>query len=271
MKAAAIAVIAACAVLAAGCSGTSAPHHPAAQKPTTTAASQPATVTPTPAAADTASANERALANWLAAASSDGSSLASAISGRVMRDYVQLQALWAQAVAANGHPLPPETMSTIPGGYQDCATTNGSTSCDSFTGWQTDAQGRITDVAVDGQLIAPRLAAGRPATGSQLAISDVFAYRPGGTNEVVVIYKVRNVSGHVFGNGNPAWLAVFDPSGGGEFQEDQTNSIIPGNLQPGESAVELVAFSTRTVTGAFSLRTNDQLGTVLAASVLRKP
>ena len=77
--------------------------------------------------------------------------------------------------------------------------------------------------------------------------------------------------GHVVGNGNPAWLAVFDPSGGGVFQEDDSKSVIPGDLQPGESAVEVVAFATRTVTGEFSLRTNDQLETVLATSVLRTP
>jgi hypothetical protein len=269
VKAAAITMITACAVLAAGC-GTSAAHHPAAQKPTATAASQPA-ATPSPAVANAASASERAVANWLAAASSEGSPLASAISGPVMRDYVQFQALWDQALAASGHPAAPETVSTIPGGYQLCGTSNGSTFCDSFTGWRTDARGRITDLAVDGQLISPRLAAGRPSTGSQLAISDVLAYRPGGSSEVVVVYKVRNVSGHVVGNGNPAWLAVFDPSGGGVFQEDQSTSIIPGNLQPGESAIELVAFATRTVTGGFSLRTNDGYNAELAASVLRMP
>lgn len=88
---------------------------------------------------------------------------------------------------------------------------------------------------------------------------------------VYVAYKVRNVSGQVFGNGNPAWLAVFDSSGGPEFQEDENNSVIPSDLQPGGSAVELVSFATPAVTGQFTLRSNDQLETVLATSVLRTP
>lgn len=188
-----------------------------------------------------------------------------------MDDYVKFQAWWNAAVAAAGSPNAPETVSTIPDGYQLCGTSNGQNFCDSFTEWQVNAQGYITDVAVDGQLIAPRLAAGRPDSGSQLAISDVLAYRPGNSDDVYVAYKVRNVSGQVFGNGNPAWLAVLDTSGGGEFQEDESSSIIPSNLQPGESAIELVAFATRTPTGVFSLRTNDQVETVLATSALRTP
>jgi hypothetical protein len=62
---------------------------------------------------------------------------------------------------------------------------------------------------------------------------------------------------------------VFDPSGGGQFQEDDNHSTLPGNLQPGESAVEYAAFATRTVTGQFSLRSNDGYFAVLAASTLR--
>jgi hypothetical protein len=269
VKPAAIALVITCAALAAGC-GSSAAQHLDAHKPAT-AAGSPA-VTPSPAVSDTATANEQAFANWLAAPSRDGSLLLSTISGPAMRDYVEFEALFAQALAADGQPLAPETVTTIPGGYQLCETSsNGSPSCDSFTEWQTGAKGRITDLAVDGQLILPRLGAGKLDTGSPLAISDVLAYRPGNSDEVDVVYKVRNVSDRVFGNGNPAWLAVFDASGGGEIQEDESNSVIPGDLQPGESAVELVAFATRTVSGEFSLRTNDQLETVLTTSALQTP
>ena len=73
----------------------------------------------------------------------------------------------------------------------------------------------------------------------------------------MVTYKVRNTSGQVFGDGSPAWLAILDPTGRGEFQEDQTNSVIPGSLQPGEWGFEAVSFATRTPTGIFTLRTND--------------
>jgi hypothetical protein len=262
-------VITACAVLAAGCGTSAAPHPTAAHKPTT-AATVPA-ATPSAVTVDAAGASERTFANWLASSSTDWSPVANAISGPVMREYVKFQALWDEAMAANGQPVAPETVSTIPGGYQLCATSNGGTSCDSFTGWQTDGQGHITDLDVNGQLIAPRLAVGKPDTGSQLAISNVISYRPGNSNEVYVAYKVSNVSGQTFGNGNPAWLAVFDASGGQEFQEDENNSVIPSNLQPGESAVELVAFATQTPTGEFSLRTNDQLETELTASDLQSP
>jgi hypothetical protein len=68
-----------------------------------------------------------------------------------------------------------------------------------------------------------------------------------------------------------AGRAVLDTSGGAEFQEDENNSVIPSNLQPGESAIELAAFATRTATGVFSLRTNDQLETALDTSVLQTP
>jgi hypothetical protein len=75
----------------------------------------------------------------------------------------------------------------------------------------------------------------------------------------------------VLGNGSPAWLAVFDPTGGGEFQEDDSNSYLPTDLRPDESAVEAVVFDTRTPTGTFTLRTNDQLMSVIASCTLQSP
>jgi hypothetical protein len=196
--------------------------------------------------------------------------VASAISGPVMRSYALFEALLTEANAASGSPNTPETVSTIPGGYQDCGTgSNGKNSCSSFTGFRTDASGRITDLAVNGHLISPRLAVGASNSGSQLAISDVMAYRLVSIGEVWVTYKARNITSHVVGNGNPAFLAVFDPSSGGQFQEDNTYSTMPSNLQPGESAIEYAAFATQTVTGQFSLRSNDGYATVLAASKLR--
>jgi hypothetical protein len=256
----------------AGCGTSAVSHSGASRRPlskATHAASPSASPAASPAAA-VASDNERRFAYWLAGASPDPSSLASAISGLVMRNYARFEALLAEANAAAGSPDSPETVSPIPGGYQDCGTdSNGNTACDSFTGFRTDASGRITDLAVNGHLISPRLAVGASGTGSQLAISDVLAYRVVPMGEVLITYKARNITSHVVGNGNPAFLAVFDPSGGGQFQEDDNNSTIPGNLQPGESAIEAAAFATRTVTGQFSLRSNDGYMAVLAASTLR--
>jgi hypothetical protein len=61
-------------------------------------------------------------------------------------------------------------------------------------------------------VVAEELHAHTSSTGSQLAISDVVAYRLISIGEVVVTYKALNITSHVVGNGNPAFLAVFDPS-----------------------------------------------------------
>lgn len=251
----------------AGC-GSSATSHssapPTASAQTTRAASPSAS-----SVTVVANINERRLAYWLAEASPNPVSLASAISGPVMLAYARFEALLDEASAASGSPNTAETVSTIPGGYQDCGTnSNGGTTCNSLTGFHTNASGRITDFAVNGHPISPRLAAGASATRSQLAISDVIAYRLVSIGEVVITYKARNITSHVVGNGNPAFLAVFDPSGGGQFQEDDFNSTTPGNLQPGETAIEYAAFGTHTLTGQFSLRTNDGYMSVLASTTL---
>lgn len=107
-----------------------------------------------------------------------------------MRTYARFESLFAEANAASGSPDASETVSTIPGGYQDCGPdSNGNTVCDAFTGFRTDASGLITDFAVNGHPVAPRLAAGGSGTGSQLTISDVVAYRLLSIGEVVVTYK----------------------------------------------------------------------------------
>lgn len=268
----ALLVMAACAGLATGCGGSSSlASHPGTSHNPAVSATHAASPSASPVAA-VAGANERKLAYWLASTSQDASSLARIISGPVMRDYVKFEALLDEADAASGSPDTPGTVSMISAGYQDCGTdSSGSTTCDSFTGFRTNASGRITDFAVNGQRISPRLAVGASSTGSQLAVSDVVAYRLNSIGQVAITYKARNVTSHVVGNGNPAFLAVFDPSGGGQFQEDDSNSTLPGNLQPGESAVEYASFATRTGTGQFSLRTNDGYMAVLAASTLRMP
>lgn len=250
----------------AGCTSTGA-HHLAAG-----ASRQPTATTPAPSANAVASAHERELVNWLAESSTNPAQVASIVSGPVMMAYIQIEAMDDVAAAANGHPVPKEKVSTIPGGYQGCASLNGSSYCDSFTGWVTDASGRITDLNIDGGLIASRIATCTPAGGSQLAITDVVAYWPATeATYVQVDYQAHNISGHVFGNGKPAWLSVFDPTGGGQVQEDDTGSILPGSLRPGESVVVALDFQTQTPTGTLTLRTNDQHRSVIASCTLRTP
>ena len=228
---AAFAGIAALAALA-GCGGSSANHNGGHQKAAVKAAHTP-TASASPKLT-VASGNERRFAYWLAGASPDPASLDSTISGSVMPHYAQFQALLAEADAAAGSPGTPEAVSVITGGYRLCGTSsNDDTSCVTLTGFRVDTSGRVTDVAVNGQPISTRLAAGPAETGSHLAISDVVAYRLGSIGQVVITYKARNITDHVVGNGNPAFLAYFDPSSGGQFQEDDDNSTLPSNLQPG--------------------------------------
>jgi hypothetical protein len=262
---------AALAVLAlAGCGGSAVSSGPATPASSATA-SHRVIKSPAPSsAAVAAKANERLLVNGLASNSYSG--LGKTVAGPVMHSYLRQEAHAVEADAAAGSPDPTGTVSTIPGGYQDCSTnSNGDTTCNGFTGFRTDAAGRITDATVDGQLISARLAVGTSTTSSRLVISDVGSYVPTAASKVVVSFKVRNVSSHAI-TGSPPFLALFDPAGGGQFSEDDNYSVLPGaGLQPGESALAYAVFDTREFTGQFSLRTNDQLMTVLASAQLRRP
>jgi hypothetical protein len=264
------------ALAAAGCSSTGAQHPAAAQSsPAKTATTPVATQQPaaaTSANTAVANANERRFVTWLTGTLTNLGNISSTVSGPVMLAYIQIENLNAVAAAAYGNPVPAETVTTIPGGYKGCATVNGSKYCDTFTGWLTDASGRITDLNVDGQLLVSAIATCGAATGSQLAITDAVAYRPSAASKIVQLdYKVRNISGHVFGNGSPAWLDILDPTGGAQLREDDTSSILPSSLQPGESAVEALVFDTPTPTGILTLRTNDQHQSVIASCTLRTP
>jgi hypothetical protein len=264
------------ALAAAGCSSTGAQHPAAAQSSPAKAAITPgATQQPaaeTSANTAVANANERRFVNWLTGTLTNPGNISSTVSGPVMLAYIQIENMNAVAAAAYGHPVPPETVTTIPGGYKGCAIVNGSTYCDTFTDWLTDASGRITDLNVDGQLVMSAIATCSGAAGNQLAITDAVAYRPSAASNIVEVdYKVRNISGHVFGNGSPAWLDILNPSGGNQLREDDTSSILPRSLQPGESAVEALVFDTPTPTGTLTLRTNDQQQSVIASCTLRTP
>jgi hypothetical protein len=248
-----IAILAAPAALASvGCSSAGA-HHPAHSSSTKTVASS----------------NERSFVNWLARASTDPAQISSTISGPAMLAYAQIEAMNAVAADPRGHPISPETVSLILGGYQGCGTDNGTTFCGSFTDWVTNASGRITDLNIDGQLVSQKIAICSPNGGGQLAFSDVVAYLPTQSGYVQLDYQARNASGHVFGNCKPAWLNVFDPTGGGALQEDRAASNLSGDLQSGKSAVEAVVFATQTPTGSFTLCANDKRQSVIASCTLR--
>jgi hypothetical protein len=246
------------ALAAAGCSSAGAQHPAAAQS--------------SPAKTSVVNANERTFVTWLTGTLTNPGNVSSTVSGPAMLAYIQIQTMNGMAAAAIGHPVPPETVTTIPGGYKGCATVNGNTSCDTFIDWVTDASGRITDLNIDGELVASKIATCSGATGSQLAITDVVAYRPSSASSFVEVdYKVRNVSGHVFGDGSPAWLDILDPTNGDQQREDDTSSILPRSLQPGASAIEALVFDTPTPTGTLTLRANDTQQSVIASCTLRTP
>ncbi len=219
----------------------------------------------TPNGASLARADERLFAQKLA--NHDEAALLSTVAGSVMRNYLREQTVLDAAEAEAGSAPASNTVSTIPGGYRLCWTdSSGNTQCNSFTGFRTNASGRITDAAVDGQLISSRLGAGTSSRGSQLAITSVNSYLPTTVGKVVITFQVRDISSRPAGNGSPAFLAAFDTEGGSRFSEDDTYSALPSTLQPGESVAAYAVFDTRAITGQFSLRTNDQLMQVLAAT-----
>ena len=145
------------------------------------------------------------------------------------------------------------------------------TPCESYTGFRSDMSGRITDFLVDGQSVSGRLAIGADSTGSGLAISSVSSGLSTETGSVVVIFKVRNVGQETVGDVNPAFLPVFVTSDGSQLNYDTTNSVLPGPLQPGASIAVIAVFDTRTITGQFSLRTNNQTGQILVATTFHRP
>jgi hypothetical protein len=214
--------------------------------------------------------NAAQLAHWLAAGAADPADIQDAISGAAMQDYARFESLEIEADAASGSPDAPETVTAAGGGYQLCAPDDsGGQTCDALTGFRASAAGRITDLEVNGQLVSPRLAAGTSSTGAGLALSDVLAYRLGATGQVVITYRARNITSHVIGEVTPAFLAVFDPDGAGQSQEDDSTSITPGVLQPGETVIAYASFAAPAITGQFSLRPNGGGPAILAASTLR--
>jgi hypothetical protein len=260
------AAVAAAALALAAC-GAATAQHPAASHPAThTAAPFPPSAQAKAGAA--AKANDRAFAYGEAASVIDAGTLRGTVAGPVMVPYVRFQAAATQAAAASGSPIPAQSVTPVPGGYNLCGDDgNGGTSCVAYTAFQHNAAGRITGVSVGGQPVAGRIATGPDNTGSTLAITNVEAYRVVSSGQVDVTFTVKNISSAAL-TGSPPFLAIFNPTGGGQFNEDDNSSILPGSLQPGESAAAVAVFDTHAITGTFSLRTNDGYESVLTSTTL---
>ena len=182
--------------------------------------------------------------------------------------YIRTQALLDEAYAAAGQSAQPGSVTQIPRGFQSCWP---QTPCESYTGFRSDASGRITDFLVDGQSVSSRLTIGADSTGSGLAVSSVTAYLTTQTGSVAVVFKVRNVGQQTVGDASPAFLPVFVTSDGSQFNYDTSYSVLPGPLQPGASVAVIAVFNTRMITGQFSVRTNNQTEQVLVATTLHRP
>jgi hypothetical protein len=192
------------------------------------------------------------------------------VAGPVMTHYIRMQALQAEAAAASGQPEDVGSVTAISGGYQTCYPQG--QGCQSFTAFSSDATGRITGMSVDGQPVAARLAVGPPDSGHGLVLTDVASYLGTQTGQVGVIFRVRNISNQDIRTGSPPFLPVFVTSpGGAQLNYDDSASVIPGPLRPGESAAVVAVFDTRVFTGTISLRTNNGFEAILVSSRLRKP
>ena len=225
---------------------------------------------PSSSSASVAEANAKLIAYALASESaSEVSSTGSSVAGPVMPHYIRMQALWDTAYAAAGDSAQPGSVTQIPGGFQSCWP--GATGCQSYTGFRSDGSGRITDFLVNGESVSSRLSIGADSTGSGLEISSVSAYLSTQTGTVVISFQVRNAGQQTVGSANPAFLPVFVTSGGSVFNYENSDSVLPGPLPPGESAAVIAVFETRDITGQFSLRSNDQVEQILVSTRLRRP
>lgn len=159
-------------------------------------------------------------------------------------------------------------MTQISGGFQSCWS---ATRCQSYTGFRSDASGRITDFLVDGQSVSSRLAVGADSTGSGLAIISVSAYLSTETGTVVISFRVQNVGQQTVGSVSPAFLPIFVTPDGSLFNYENSDSALPGPLQPGESVAVIAVFDTRDITGQYSLRTNNQVEQIFVSTGLHRP
>jgi len=251
-------------------------HSPSTQASPSGASTSPANRSPS--ATGTASLAKKAMvtARLIAQALVDQSSaktstLIGHVAGPVMPSYLRMEALWDEVnAAAAGSQAQPGTVTSMLGGFQICYAQQGG--CQSLTDFHWDSVGRITDFAVDGQLISPRLAVGGTYSGSVLTFSSVYSYLETAYGEVTVIFEVRNTSGDALGSAKqPAFLPEFVTAGGTQVTYDTDRSTITdGPLPPGAVTAGVAVFDTTVLTGQFILRANDANERSLAAATLRK-
>lgn len=238
-------------------------HSPSAQ------ASPPATRTAS--VANKAMAKARLIAQALVDDASAGVlPLLNDVAGPVMPPYLRMQALWDDIDKAAGVPGQPGAVTKAVGGFQMCYAGQGG--CQSLSDIHWDSAGRITDFAVDGLPISPRLAVGRTYSGSALTFISVYSYLQTSDGVVNVLFKVRNTSGHVLGSAKqPAFLPIFVTAGGTHLRYKKHYSVIfAGPLAPGAVMEELAVFDTTTLTGKLTLRSDTANGQRLATATLRK-
>jgi hypothetical protein len=250
-------------------------HSPSTQASPPGASTSPANKSPsairTAPVAEKAMARSRLIAQAVADQSSARTlSLLSYAAGPVMPSYLRMHALWDEVNAAAGKPSQPGSVTSVAGGFQVCYAQQGG--CQSLTDFQWDSAGRITDFAVDGDLISPRLAVGGDYSGSVLAFSSVYSYLETAYGEITVVFEVKNTSGHALGSAKkPPFLPVFVTPGGKHVPYDAGRSTVTdGSFPPGAVTAGVLAFNTTTFTGQFILRTSNANEQPLAVATLRK-
>ena len=250
-------------------------HSPSTQASSPSASTSSANKSPS--AIRTASVTEKAMARsrLIAQAVADQSSarmlsLLSYAAGPVMPSYLRMQALWDEVNAAAGPPSQPGSVTSLAGGFQVCYAQQGG--CQSLTDFHWDSAGRITDFAVDGELISPRLAVGGTYSGSALTFSSVYSYLETAYGETTVVFEVKNTSGHVLGSAKqPPFLPVFVTPGGTQVPYNTDRSTVTdGSFPPGAVTAGVLVFDTTVFTGQFILRTSNANEQPLAAATLRK-
>jgi hypothetical protein len=196
--------------------------------------------------------------------------LLSYVAGSVLPSYIRMEALWDEVNAAAGAPGQPGSVASAAGGFQICYAQQGG--CQSLTDFQWDSTGRITDFAVDGQLISPRLAVGGSYSGSALTFSSLYTYLETAYGEVTVVFEVRNTSGHVLGLAKqPAFLPVFVTASGSQVPYDPARyTITDGPIPPRAVTAGVAVFDTTALTGQFILRANAAKRQPLAAATVRR-
>jgi hypothetical protein len=238
----------------------------------TSAANRSSSAIRTASVAEKAMATSRLIAQAVADQSSTKMlSLLSYAAGPVMPSYLRMQALWDEINAAAGPPSQPGSVTSVADGFQVCYAQQGG--CQSLTDFHRDSVGRITDFAVDGELISPRLAVGGTYSGSALTFSSVYSYLETAYGETTVVFEAKNTSGHALGSAKQLpFLPVFVTPGGTQVPYDTDRSTVSdGSFPPGAVTAGVLVFDTTAFTGQFILRASNANVQPLAEATLRKP